>query len=122
MSDAITLRAMRFHALIGILPHERQIPQPLEVDLTVWLTADLTRESAGSPEAIVDYRSLHDLVSTTIGAGPTGYIEELAVTIADRVLKEPRLARVRVVVRKPNVALPGPLAGAEVRVERARHA
>ena len=122
MSDAITRRGMRFHALIGILPHERKIPQPLEVDLTVWLRSDLTRGNAGTPDAIVDYRALYDLVSATIGGGPTGYIEEIAVTIAERALEEPRLSRVRVVIRKPNVALPGPLAGAEVRVERARDA
>ena len=122
MSDAITLRGMRFHTLIGILPHERKIPQPLDVDLTVWLGDDLTRANAGTPDAIVDYRALYDLVSAIIGIGPTGFIEELAVTIAERTLEEPKIARVRVVIRKPNVALPGPLAGAEVRVERARHA
>jgi dihydroneopterin aldolase len=118
----ITLRGMRFHALIGILPHEREIPQPLEIDLTVWLSTELTRESASNPAAIVDYRWLYDRVSATVAAGPTGYIEALAVTIADRALEDPRLSRARVTVRKPNVALPGPLAGAEVRVERARHA
>jgi dihydroneopterin aldolase len=122
MNDAVTLRGMRFHTLIGILPHERKIPQPLEVDLTVWLRDNLTRGSAGNPEGIVDYRALYDLVSATIGNGPTGFIEELAVTIAERTLEEPKIAKVRVVIRKPNVALPGPLAGAEVRVERARHA
>ena len=122
MSDAITLRGMRFHALIGILPHEREIPQPLEVDLTVWLVTELTRESASDPEAIVDYRFLYDRVAATVENGPTGYIEEIAVTIADGALDDQRVERVRVIVRKPNVALPGPLAGAEVRVERARHA
>ena len=34
MQDEITLHAMRFHALVGILPHERDIPQPIEIDLT----------------------------------------------------------------------------------------
>jgi dihydroneopterin aldolase len=122
MNDAVTLRGMRFHALIGILPHEREIPQPVEVDLTVWLARELTRDSASNPDVIVDYRALYDRVAATVESGATGYIEELAVTIADRALEDPRLSRVRVSVRKPNVALPGPLAGAEVRIERSRHA
>ena len=29
----ITLHAMRFHGLVGILPHERSTPQPIEIDL-----------------------------------------------------------------------------------------
>ena len=33
----ITLRAMRFHALVGILPHERELEQPIEIDVTAML-------------------------------------------------------------------------------------
>ena len=49
--QTISLRGMRFHTLIGILPHEAEIPQPVEIDLTVW------RERNGSAE-LVDYRRL----------------------------------------------------------------
>ena len=33
--DEVTLRGMRFHALVGVLPHEAEFAQPLEVDVSV---------------------------------------------------------------------------------------
>lgn len=118
MSDAITLRGMQFLASIGVLDEERRQRQPLEIDLTVWLAEPLARGSAGT--ATVDYRGLYDLVAGTVGAGHTDYLEDLATTIADEALRTRGVARVRVIVRKPHVALPGPLRGAEVDIERGR--
>ncbi len=109
--QAITLRAMRFHALIGILPHERVVSQPLEIDLRVEL-----RDGHG----IVDYRALYALVSEVVSAGPIEYLEEAGERIARLALAHhPRVERARVAVRKPHVALGGPLDYAEVVVELA---
>jgi dihydroneopterin aldolase len=108
----ITLAAMRFHARVGVLPHEREHPQPLEVDLTV-------RRHA-SAHAVLDYRALYALVSETVGAERLEYLEAIAEAIASRALALESVAWVRVAVRKPHVALAGPLAYAEVAVERAR--
>ena len=58
----ITLRAMRFHALIGILEHERSVPQPLEVDLTV---------RSNPTTGVIDYRRLYEIVEEVVSAGPT---------------------------------------------------
>jgi dihydroneopterin aldolase len=107
----ITLRAMRFHALVGILEHEGLLPQPLEVDLTV---------RCRSATGIVDYRRLYDVVAGVVTSGPIDYLEVAAERIARAVLADERIARVRVAVRKPHVALPGPLAYAEVALERQR--
>ena len=105
----ITLRAMRFHARIGVLPHEREHAQPVEVDLTVRL-----RPGTSGDSAVVDYRELYALASGALGEGHVDYLEELAETIAIGALARPRVASARVAVRKPHVALPGPLAYAEV--------
>lgn len=107
----ITLRGMRFHALIGILEHERTVPQPLEVDLTVRSSGD-----AG----ILDYRRLYDMVERIVTAGPTDYLETVAERVAHAVLEDERIHQARVAVRKPHVALPGPLAYAEVVVRHDR--
>jgi len=101
----ISLRGMRFHTLVGILEHERTTPQPLEVDLTVHASAN---------GGILDYRRLYELVAQHVGAGPTDYLETLADRIARTTLEDARVEHVRVAVRKPHVALPGPLAHAEV--------
>jgi dihydroneopterin aldolase len=108
----ITLRAMRFHALIGILEHERTVPQPLEVDLSVRCAAD---------GGILDYRRLYELVESVVSTGPIDYLETVADRITRLALEDPRVWQARVAVRKPHVAMPGPLAYAEVVVRRQRH-
>ena len=108
---AITLRAMRFHTLVGILPHERELPQPIEVDVTAWVP-----DGVAAP---LDYRELHACAARA-AAGGHGYLEHLADALAGAVLADRRVSRVAVAVRKPHVALPGPLEAAEVRLERAR--
>ena len=107
----VTLRAMRFHVLIGILEHERTVPQPVEVDLTV-------RSDASG--GVLDYRRLYDIVEKIVSAGPTDYLETIAERVARTVLEDERVRHARVAVRKPHVALPGPLAYAEVVVRQGR--
>ena len=105
----ITLRAMRFHGLVGILPHERDIPQPIEIDLTV---------TVASGEGVIDYRELYAIAANAV-VGQTSFLEGLADRVAKAALSHsPRILTARVAVRKPHVALPGPLAYAEVVVER----
>jgi 7,8-dihydroneopterin aldolase/epimerase/oxygenase len=108
---AITLHAMRFHAIVGILPHERELPQPLEVDLTALVAAERSTP--------LDYRALYAAAERAVD-GAHGYLEELAVALAEDTLTLPGVQHVAVAVRKPHVALPGPLAYAEVRLERGR--
>lgn len=111
--DTITLDGMSFHTRIGILPHEREIPQPLEVDLTAWVERD-----AG----VVDYRKLYDAVRAATNAPKLEYLEHLAESITEGVLRHPGVFRVRVAVRKPHAALGGPLRFAEVALIRQRDA
>ncbi|MGH7623255.1 MAG: dihydroneopterin aldolase [Gemmatimonadaceae bacterium] len=118
MSDRheITLRGMRFHALIGILPHERVTAQPIEVDLTV-------RVTRGAGDGVVDYRTLYTLVEQVVTNGPIDYLEEIADAIVMQALAHGRRVRsARVAVRKPHVALGGPLDFAEVVAEGAADA
>jgi FolB domain-containing protein len=107
---------MRFHTRIGVLPHEAEFPQPLEVDLTVFRGR---RDSARAP-ALLDYRVLYDLVAKTVGTGQLLYLEDVAEAIAGSALGADGVERVRVAVRKPHVALPGPLDAAEIVIERER--
>jgi 7,8-dihydroneopterin aldolase/epimerase/oxygenase len=111
--DAITLHGMSFHTLVGVLPHEREHPQPLEIDLTAWV----------KPGAeVVDYRRLYAQVRAATESPALFYLEELGDSIAARILAEPAVQRVRVVVRKPHAAVGGPLNYAAVSVVRERDA
>jgi dihydroneopterin aldolase len=116
-SDVITLKAMRFHARIGVLPHEAEIAQSIEVDASLWVSRSGAKITAKN---IVDYRRVYDLVAEVVTHGHISFLEEVAEQIAERALQLPVVERVRIAVRKPNVALPGPLAYAEVSLERER--
>lgn len=111
--DEITLRGMTFHTLIGVLPHEREHAQPLEIDVTVWMKQD---------QRILDYRRLYASVRAVVESPDLFYLEELAESIASRVLDEPSVRRARVAIRKPHVAIGGPLRDVEVAIVRPRDA
>ncbi len=98
---------MRFHVCVGVLPHEREHAQPLEIDVTVRVDDD----------ALVDYRELHARVSTRVNGEVLELLETLADEIANDLLAIGHVRWCRVAVRKPGVALPGPLAYAQVAVE-----
>jgi 7,8-dihydroneopterin aldolase/epimerase/oxygenase len=108
----ISLVGMRFHVRIGILPHEREHPQTLEIDLSV------TRDDAAA--GVLDYRRLYELAAERIAMAPLDYLEDVAVALADQAVALPGVNHSRVAVRKPQVLVGGPLAYAEVVVERAR--
>lgn len=101
---------MRFHVRVGILPHEREHPQPLEIDLRV------TRADAAG--GVLDYRTLYALAAERVAQAPLDYLEDIATSLAERAMALDGVVAARVAVRKPNVLLGGPLAYAEVIAER----
>lgn len=103
---------MRFHVCVGILPHEREIAQALEVDVVV-------RHDAMA-DGVVDYRALYDATRSTIDADARTYLEPLAEALATRILAFAGVTWCRIALRKPQVGLGGPLAFAQVAVERDR--
>ena len=117
-SESVSLRGMRFHVLVGVLPHEQEHPQPLEIDVTIW-RAPRSDDRAGDGD-IVDYRDLYDAVAARVTAGPLRFLEDVARTLVGDLLARPRVRRARVAVRKPHVPLSGPLAYAEVVVDSGR--
>jgi dihydroneopterin aldolase len=112
----ITLRNMQFHVCVGVLPHEAHVPQPLAIDLTVW-------SPWPEPGSIgVDYQALYSLTSAALQHQPLRFLETIGQTIVNNALQQEGVIGARVTIRKPNVALPGLLDGAEVVVEDGRRA
>jgi len=114
---------MRFHALVGVLPHEQVYPQPLEIDVTVW-RASRSDESQlyELDDAVIDYRDIYDAVAARVSAGPLRFLEDIARTVVGDLLGRRHIRRARVAVRKPHVPLGGPVAYAEVVVDSGRPA
>lgn len=115
--DSIALKGMRFHTRVGVLPHEGLVPQPLELDLTVWLSLRQVGES-DSPSTLLDYRDLYSLVAETVGKSHHKLLEALCEKIASRALELERVVRARVAARKPHAPIDGPLDYVEVVVDR----
>jgi dihydroneopterin aldolase len=119
-SESVSLRGMRFHVLVGILPHEQLHPQPIEVDVTVWHAPRSDDDATGDSDAVIDYRGLYDVVAARLTGAPLRFLEDIARTLVGDLLAGPHIRRARVAVRKPHVALPGPVAYAEVVVDSGR--
>lgn len=117
--DSISLRGMRFHTLVGLLPHEEKFPQPLELDVTAYLSLRPVGQS-DSTRMVLDYRRLYELVAEAVGTSHHTLLEALCERIAARVLGTDAVERVRVAARKPHAPIPGPLDFVEVVIERAR--
>jgi dihydroneopterin aldolase len=108
---------MQFSARVGILEGEIANAQPIEVDLSLTVARALGEIDQTS---ILDYRHAYSLVAEILMAGHIDYLEEVAERIAEAALALPLVKKVNVAVRKPRVALPGPLSYAEVAIERGR--
>ncbi|MBV6508459.1 MAG: Dihydroneopterin aldolase [Acidimicrobiales bacterium] len=117
MTDVVEVRGLRALGVCGVLPEERQRPQPLEVDLEV--RADLHRAGESDDLAdTVDYATLSEAVVQTITGGHFALLEKLAESIASRVLSEPGVESVVVAVRKLRPPLALDVATTGVRIER----
>lgn len=101
----------------GVNDEERRVGQPFLFD--VWLTpTSLPRDDAIG--TTVDYREVVALVRRVSDRRPVKLIETLAADLADELIADLPLDRVRVRVRKPRVRLDPPAEYTAAIVERAR--
>lgn len=98
--DIIYVRGLEVKTVIGVYDWEREIRQPVTIDLD--LGTDM-REAAGSDDHrhVVDYRSVCLRVTEFIEACELQLLESLAEQIAQLVLEEFSVAWIRVRVGKP---------------------
>lgn len=117
MGDLIELRGLVVEGFVGVLPHEQEHTQPIEVDLDV--VVDLA--DAGDSDALddtVDYGALCATVEHLITTERFALLERLATRIADAVLRDQRVDEVTVWVRKLRPPVPQQLRTSGVRLTR----
>ena len=118
--DRIFLRGMRFMACHGVLPHEREVPQPFEVDVEMGLDLRAAGESDDLGDT-VNYAKVYDVVSTVLTVTRKYLIEALAEEIADDLLRDfDSLRWVRVTVHKPAAPIDGIFSDVGVTILRRR--
>lgn len=118
--DRIFLRGMRFMACHGVLPHEREVPQPFEVDVEMGLDLQAAGESDDLGDT-VNYAKVYDVVSTVLTVTRKYLIEAIAEEIADDLLRDfDSLRWVRVTVHKPAAPIDGIFSDVGVTILRRR--
>ena len=118
--DRIFLRGMRFMACHGVLPHEREVPQPFEVDVEMGLDLRAAGESDDLDDT-VNYAKVYDVVSTVLTVTRKYLIEAIAEEIADDLLRDFDVLRlVRVTVHKPAAPIDGIFSDVGVSILRRR--
>ncbi len=114
--DTIFIRELEVHAVIGVHAWERQIEQRLVFDLE--LGSDCVAAAALTDQVAdtIDYVAVCAGVTALVHAARAQLLETLAVRVAEHLLADFPLARVRVRVAKPGAV---PEAGSvAVQVER----
>lgn len=98
--DRIEIRDLLLRGILGINPEERDKPQDILVNLTLF--ADL--RPAGSSDSIddtVNYRTITKRIIEHVERAGRFTVEALAADIAGLCLADPRVEGVRVRVEKP---------------------
>ncbi len=98
--DRIFIRDLKLACTIGVNDWEREIQQPVKIDLD--LHADL--EDAGRSDDLhrtVDYKEIRDRVEGIVTRSRCFLIEALAQRIADACLEYSQVKAVRVSLEKP---------------------
>jgi dihydroneopterin aldolase len=120
MSDRIELHNMVFEGRHGYYDHEQATAQPFEVDVELRLNL----QPAGVDDDLaksVDYAKVYGIARQIVESTTFRLLEALAEAIGHEVLTGfPAVDEVGVRVRKPKVALGGPLDYAGVEIWRRR--
>lgn len=115
--DHILVRQLRALGVHGVLPEERDRPQPFEVDLDL----EIDLGPAGTSDALadtVDYGALIGAVEAVVTSERHQLLERLAARIAEACRQDPRVARVTVTVRKLRPPVGAMVRDVGVRIER----
>ena len=119
MADQIEISGLRAVTIVGALPHEREIPQPLEIDLSF----DVDLHDPGRTDELGDtvhYGLVADRVVAVVEESKDILLERLVARIADEVLAFDRVEAVEVRLTKVRPPLAVDAVSTSVRIRRTR--
>ena len=97
----IRIRDLRLHGLVGVLPHERQVPQPLIVNAELHCR-DVPALASDNLADTIDYAVVCNDFADILRAHPDHLLERLAARFLDRLLTDPRAVKASVRIAKPH--------------------
>lgn len=119
MTDTIEINGLRAVAVVGALPHEREIPQPLRIDVA--LEVDL--HDAGRSDELGDtvhYGLVAERIVDTVEESKDVLLERLVTRLADEVLSFDRVEAVQLTLTKLRPPIGVDAGTTAVRVRRTR--
>ena len=99
-TQILTLTGLRFNANLGILDHEREAPQPIQVDAELNRGAQPLLPSNDDIRHVLDYRKVRQIIIAECTAVHVNLLETLIGKLANRLLQLPGVIGVRVKIVK----------------------
>lgn len=99
-TDTVFIRDLRVPTVVGIFDWERRIKQTVVLDLD--MSADIQRAARSDRiEDTLDYKAVAKRVTQFVSAAQYQLVETLAEEIAGLIIREFRVAHVKVTLHKP---------------------
>ena len=96
----LSLSGLRFKANLGILPHEIDAPQPIQVDAELNLGPQDLLPSDDDISHVLDYRKVRSIIIAECTAEHVNLLESLIGKLASRLMGLPGVLGVRVKIAK----------------------
>ena len=117
--DHIYVNGLRLMALVGVLPHERDALQPVQIDVDI--EVDLSEAVVtDNLDGTANYGEISNAIAEVVRAWSDTLLERLAARIADRVLHFDHVEVADVMVTKLRPPIPEDLVSSAVRIGRSR--
>ena len=99
-TQTLTLTGLRFDASLGILEHEKNQPQPIQVDAELNLGTQPLTPSDDDITHVLDYRKVRQIIISECTATHVNLLESLIGKLAHRLMLLPGVQGVRVKIAK----------------------
>ena len=99
-TQVLTLTGLRFDANLGVLEHEKEAPQPIEVDAELNLGTQPLMPRDDDIHHVLDYRRVRSIIIEECTAQHVNLLESLIGKVAARLMELPGVLGVRVRIAK----------------------
>lgn len=99
-NQILTLTGLRFDANLGILEHEKNAPQPIQVDAELNQGAQPLLPADDDIEHVLDYRKVRQIIIDECTAEHVNLLESLIGKLTRRLMLLPGVIGVRVKIAK----------------------
>ena len=118
-TDRILVQGLEFETIIGILPVERETPQPLRIDLVLEVASIKEAVDSESIDRTVDYAAVARRVTEIAREGRFQLVETLAEHCCAALLTEFAIQRITLRAVKPHALAEAAGVGVEITREAA---